>query len=191
MTLDEYLYYRSRIVELDAEAFIRAGSKTPPSDATAFALRVAYVILNSGMKWSVSQLIWERLRASLTETGSVGDAFKHPGKRDAIDRMMRERVVKFEEFQAAWCDGPDAVIAFCSTLEFIGAVTKFHLAKNLGVDCAKPDVWLERVAKSGGETVETMCRRLSEGSGDRVATVDFVIWKSGERGLWYVGSRKM
>jgi len=145
MTLAEYLYNRSKIIELDPEAFVRAGSKTPPSDATDFALRVAYVILNSGMKWSVAQTIWKRLQFSLVEHECVRDTFGHPGKREAIDRIMRERHEEFEEFRGAWAEGPEAVIAFCASLDFIGSVTKFHLAKNLGVDCAKPDVWLERV----------------------------------------------
>ena len=53
-TLDEYLMVR----ELDPEAFEHVRTKTPPRDATDFALRVSYVILNGGMKWAVTKDIW-------------------------------------------------------------------------------------------------------------------------------------
>lgn len=182
MTLEDYLECRRRVIELDPEAFARSGEKLPPIDATDFALRVAYVVLNAGMRWSVARVIWVRLQLSLIETGTVGDTFRHPRKRAAIDEIMRERDEKFEAFRLAWAAGPDKVIEFCASLSFIGDVTKFHLAKNLGVDCAKPDIWLERIARESGESVETMCRRLADASGDRVATVDYVIWKAATSG---------
>lgn len=58
----------------------------------------------------------------------------------------------------------DAGIEFCETLPRVGGITKYHLAKNLGVDVAKPDVWLERVAAKSGETVHELCGRLSKQS---------------------------
>lgn len=184
MTLDEYFYYRNKVFELDPEALARASEKTPPTDATDFALRVCYVIVNGGMRWTVARDIWERLKPSLLETGLVGDTFRHPGKVRSIETVMSERSVFFEGFLSAWAEGPEAVIGFCEVLPHIGAVTKFHLAKNLGVDVAKPDIWLERVAGQSGEGVQEMCKRLFLHSGDNVSTVDFVIWKACQQGWW-------
>jgi hypothetical protein len=188
VTLDEYLYYRQRVAELDPDALARAGTKTPPTDATDFALRVSYVILNSGMRWTVAKDIWDRLRPSLIEAGEVGGTFRHPGKVRSIEKVMSKRLPLFAEFLAAWADGPEAVIGFCEALPHIGGITKFHLAKNLGVDVAKPDVWLERVARKSGEDVQGLCARLSLASGDKISTVDYVIWKSCQRGWWPSGS---
>ena len=184
MTLDEYLTYRKRVRDLDPDALLNSGSKTPPTDATDFALRVCYVIVNSGMKWTVAKEIWERMKPSLVETGTVGDTFGHPGKRKSIEQVIADRDVHFASLNDAWEKSRDDVIEFCGTLPHIGGVTKFHLAKNLGVDVAKPDVWLERVAAESGEDVQTMCERLSVESKDRVATVDYVVWKTCQQGWW-------
>jgi len=186
--LDEYLSYREMVRELDPEAFDRVRTKTPPTDATDFALRVSYVILNSGMKWTVTKDIWARMKSSLIETGEVGDTFGHPAKRKAIDLVMSNRSELFQTFKSAWANGSEEVIEFCETLPYVGGITKYHLAKNLGVDTAKPDVWLERVAANSGEDVQELCSRLSQLAGDSVATVDYVIWKACQQGWWRPGA---
>lgn len=184
MTLDEYLYYRGRVAKFDPHGMKRSGAITPPIDATDFALRVCYVILNSGMKWNITTEIWRRLRPGLIETGQVGDIFGHPGKKRSIDKMMAEKEVYFAAFERVRQAGSDEVIAFCETLPHIGKITKFHLAKNLGVDVAKPDIWLVRVAQSCNEDPQDLCQRLSRESGDRIATVDYVIWRACQQGWW-------
>lgn len=188
MNRDEYLDYRNRVRNLDPDAFAKSGSKTSPTDPTDFALRVCYVIVNSGMKWEVARDIWERMKPNLIATGTVGGTFRHPGKTKSIDKIMAGREVYFRDFEQASAIGRDAVITFCETLPHIGSITKYHLAKNLGVDVAKPDVWLARVAAASGEDVQSMCERLSVESGDRVATVDYVIWKACQQGWWKAGT---
>lgn len=188
MNLADYLYYRKRVEDHDPVALQKAGTHKPPTDATDFGLRVSYVILNGGMKWTVAQDIWDRMKPSLIEFGEVGTTFGHLGKKKSIDRVMESRAVYFAEFQKTWEEGREQVIEFCETLPHIGVITKFHLAKNLGVDCAKPDVWLERVARKSRESVQELCARLSEESGERVAVVDFVIWKACQQGWWNNGN---
>ncbi|TPK87047.1 hypothetical protein FJ936_06780 [Mesorhizobium sp. B2-4-13] len=104
----------------------------------------------------------------------VGETFGHPGKRKAINKVMSNRSEFFQSFKLAWANGPAEVIEFCETLPYVGGITKYHLAKNLGVDVAKPDVWLERVAVSSGEPVQELRARLSQLAGDSVSTVDYV-----------------
>lgn len=53
-----------------------------------------------------------------------------------------------------------------------------HLAKNLGCDVVKPDRWLERLAAAEGTTPHLLCNRLAYASGDRIATVDVVLWRA-------------
>ena len=122
MILEEYRYYRKRVQNLDPESFEKSGSKTPPTDATDFALRVCYVILNSGMRWSVAEEIWERVKPSLIETGEIGETFGHPGKKKSIDQVMKERDVYFEGFNDAWGKGRDDVVAYCETIPHIGGI---------------------------------------------------------------------
>jgi len=62
-------------------------------------------------------------------------------------------------------------------LPFIGKITKYHLARNLGFDCVKPDLHLVRLAERFGfGDPEAMCAYLSGLSGERIGVVDFVLW---------------
>lgn len=184
MELVDYLYYRALVEDYDPAALRKSGERTPPTEPDDFARRVAFVILNGGMNSEVSKGIWQRMEPSLVETGKVGDSFRHAKKAAAIDEVMARREELFAAFLEAWGKGREAVIDFCGTLPYVGPTTKFHAAKLLGVDCAKPDVWLTRVAAASGEDVQELCTRLASESGDTVATVDYVIWRSCERG-WY------
>ena len=113
-------------------------------------------------------------------------ASRFPAKNRArIDELMNRREELFAAFENIWPLESEAVIDFCEAeIPFVGPVTKFHLAKLLGVDCAKPDIWLVRVAAAAGEDVHGLCARLARESGDKVATVDSVIWRACERGWW-------
>ena len=63
----------------------------------------------------------------------------------------------------------------------IGPITKFHLAKNIGLaDTAKPDRWLERAAdKCGAESVKKLIDYLSEKFESSRHVVDVVLWRYG------------
>ncbi|ESX23532.1 hypothetical protein X767_14610 [Mesorhizobium sp. LSJC264A00] len=68
---------------------------------------------------------------------------------------MASRSGHFDEIRLAWEYGVDEVVGFCETLPNIGGQP--HLAKNLVVHVAKPDIWLEIVAENSGETGQKMC----------------------------------
>ena len=102
----------------------------------------------------------------------------HKGKVSAIKRIWEHRQMFFEDYMSA-----EDKIAFCETLPWIGPITKFHLAKNFGVDCAKPDRHLQRVADKADKSVDDLCRELAEVTGDKIRTVDLVIWRAAERGI--------
>jgi hypothetical protein len=85
----------------------------------------------------------------------------------------------FEPFRTAVCAEP---LVFLSRLPQIGAVTSFHLAKNLGFNVAKPDRHLVRLKDLlGYRDVEQMCAVISSATGDSVATVDLILWRYSER----------
>lgn len=109
--------------------------------------------------------------------------YRHPGKAAAIRYIWDNREQLLADFRAA----PDKV-AWCESLPWVGGITKWHLAKNLGADVAKPDRWLVRLADISGETVANLCERLSRSSGDRIATVDVVLWRACATGIVAVNS---
>lgn len=62
----------------------------------------------------------------------------------------------------------------------IGRVTKYHLAKDIGLaDVAKPDIWLERAAKHCNSTVDDLIDFLSEKYSLPRRAVDIILWRYG------------
>jgi hypothetical protein len=87
--------------------------------------------------------------------------------------------IGFARFKTLICSDP---IQTLQTLPFIGPVTSFHLAKNLGFNTAKPDRHLARMADwFGFPDTHTMCNSLSETFGDSVCLVDTILWRFAEQ----------
>jgi hypothetical protein len=180
MTLETYRALRYKLHELgyEAEYLWAQNIKACPS-AYDFWCEFAWVVLNAGMKEQVARGIWQRVRPHVEDGGSAHDKFGHKGKASAIDRGWAEKWSWFDVHRRLTT--PAAQMAFLVELPWIGDITKFHLAKNLGVDCAKPDRHLARIA--GTEGTHEMCERLARVTGDRIATVDVVIWRAANLGL--------
>lgn len=69
-------------------------------------------------------------------------------------------------------------IAFLKSLPFIGDVTCFHLAKNIGLPFAKPDRHLVRISEQiGFETPHQLCETISVYLVEKIQVVDLVLWR--------------
>ena len=109
--------------------------------ADIFFQEYTLVVISSGMKNQVAKKIYERLFSEGLE------AIGHPGKRAAVKEMEVLRKVRWNALKMAH-DASDAhAIEYLETLPWIGPITKYHLARNLGIDCAKPDRHLTRIAE--------------------------------------------
>lgn len=150
----------------------------PPEDPEEFASEAVYVICNSGMRQSVAKHIHRPCIDALNAGESAATAFRHPGKKVAIDTIWAAREELFARSLAA-----RDKIEFCAELPWIGPVTKHHLAKNFGVDTAKPDVHLERLAGVENRDTFQLCARLARQSGYRIATVDSILWRACAEGI--------
>lgn len=118
------------------------------------------------------------------------------GKYDSLDRTSRQGVLDvinserkwnavyrtalimqgfgWNEFRKLCLDEIDSM----TSLGFIGPVTKFHLARNLGFDVAKPDRWMCRIAnRLGWESVNSMCEYLSKKYSMSMKEIDITLWK--------------
>lgn len=144
---------------------------TPVADSHTFWCEYSWVVLNSGMKEQIARQIWQRVRPAVEAGQSASSVFGHKGKSAAIDYVWTNRERLLAEYLAA----ADKV-EWCDTMPFVGSITKWHLAKNYGHDCAKPDRHLVRIA--GAEGPHALCERISKATGDRIATVDVVIWRA-------------
>ena len=179
LTLDHYLRLRSDITDRGYGDEIEwAQSVQPVSDAMSFFCEFAWVVLNSGMKNTIAHQIWRKVRPIVLNGHSAHLVFGHKGKADAINYVWANKDRLFAEYQSAIDK-----IAYLRSLPWIGNITCWHLAKNYGFDVAKPDRHLVRIARAQGEGVQELCQRLSRLTGDRIATVDLVIWRAASLGL--------
>lgn len=161
-------------------------SLSAPASSDDLADEAIWVILNSGMKNQIARNIADRLYPALKRGRSASTVFRHEGKAQAIDGIWLNRQAYFEAFMALPAD-PELQVAWCGSLPWIGAITSWHLAKNLGVDTIKPDRHIARLC--GFENWEAadpvnvvdaahrLFKPIHEATGDRYATIDLVVWR--------------
>lgn len=153
-----------------------------------FLAEAAWVIFNGGMREAVIRSKWDDLRAAFLgfkaadvchgEVQVRADAlavFNHPGKVDAV--LSIARILLADGWGAVKesidVSGPD----YLETFPWVGPVTKYHLAKNLGFDCVKPDRHLTRMADLLDTDPTSMCRVINQHTGDKLCVVDLVLWR--------------
>jgi hypothetical protein len=179
VTLERYLELKAAVA---AAGFADEASWTEELELCAspenFFIEYAWVVVNSGMKVTVAEGIFRRVLDALLDGLPASSAYGHPGKSAAIEAMFETRVDDFDRFQAA-----TDKLAHLQSLSWIGPITKFHLARNLGIDVCKPDRHLVRIAAQSRETPVELCGRLAAASGERIGTVDIVLWRAGALGI--------
>lgn len=139
-------------------------------DKHYFFYEYVYVVLNAGMKNQVA----ERIYSQFIEKGS--NAIGHPGKREAVEEVEKDLDNIFTKLRSY--GEVEDILEYLETLPWIGPITKYHLARNLGIDVAKPDRHMVRLYESLGFVgVYELCKYISEDVGDRIGTVDVVLWR--------------
>ena len=161
-----------------------------PVEESDLLAEAAWVILNSGMRESVIRPLFARIAVTFCdfesceriismESGCRDSAlavFRHPRKIDAILAFVRatSRIGAPEMLRRIRYEGPESLYA----LPFFGPATARHLAKNIGVEVAKPDRHLRRLADwLGFGDPQQLCHQLADVTGDSVAVVDVVLWR--------------
>lgn len=151
----------------------------PCATADDFAREHCFVVCNSGMKAQIAVKIFDRCWGTLVRGFQIDDSvFRNRPKRSSMHAVYADRIKLFGEFQKA-----DDRLAYLETLPYIGPVIKYHLAKNLGVPCCKPDRHLVRIAATFEMTPVEMCERLADELSEPITVVDTVIWRAANLGL--------
>lgn len=177
MNLDEYGVLHEAVAEMYGKDIDFYESSVPCRTSHAFAAEAIWVILCSGMKAQIARKIQEKVTDAILDNRPVSSVFGHKGKAAAIDNIWKNRDRLFDEYEQA-----EDKLTYLQGLPWIGPITKYHLAKNLGMDVAKPDRHLVRIAESYGIDTFQLCRKLSEETGFKIATVDYVIWRAANLG---------
>lgn len=155
-----------------------------------FLREAAWVVLNSGMREAVirqlfpqickayfgfksARLICERQAMCMQRAMEV---FGHLGKQSAIVSIAATVNSLGEDGLRQTLLGKG--VDFLEGLPWMGPATSRHLAKNLGVQTAKPDRHLVRIAEvSGLGSVDRLCEMIARYTQDDVAVVDLVLWR--------------
>jgi hypothetical protein len=108
----------------------------------------------------------------VTAASSFANSLKLKGIFSAAKYISH---VGFDEFKQSVLVDP---INQLQKLSFIGPITSCHLAKNLGLDIAKPDRHLIRLSERlGFRSADHLCRELAATTGEQVKVVDLIVWR--------------
>jgi len=187
-----YLEAKRRVVaqgfghDLDWQAGCSLDSVTEQD----FLREAAWVVLSAGLSETTVRNLFDKISQCFLNWRSA-DAitrnrevcvrnallvFGHSKKIAAIAEIAC--VVSSRGFAKFKCGLRDDCIGVLRKLPYIGPVTVFHLAKNLGLDVAKPDRHLVRIAQAAGAcSPQDLCTAISATVGDRIGVVDLVLWR--------------
>ncbi len=141
---------RLRGLDSDAQTFdeIRENlSQRRICSPNEFAAQAVYVILAGGFSQKTAKRIHEKIMDFLYAYGADFDAllkiFNNKNKINAVCKIWDGRA----EYCTAYYKINDTAgrVEFLSKLPHIGKITANHLARNLGEDVVKYDIWIQRL----------------------------------------------
>lgn len=136
-----------------------------------FFFEYVYVVLNAGMKEQIARKIYERFCKDL-DPSTIG----HLGKRKAVKAALEHYTNWFEALKSA--ENDEIRIERLNNLPWIGDITKYHLARNIGIDCVKPDRHLVRLAEQFRfKTPHDMCVEIQRYTKERLGVIDVILWR--------------
>ncbi|PKM47089.1 MAG: hypothetical protein CVV05_01490 [Gammaproteobacteria bacterium HGW-Gammaproteobacteria-1] len=194
---DLYIQVRDWLVanDLDGPAMYQWASKQTGRPATPqkLAAEIIWIILCAGRSAQAARTIERKVWAAIEVGRPVVEAFGYRAKAAAIERAWHEREADFTALANIPAGDVEALLNWCHSIPFIGDDTQFQLAKNLGADVCKPDIWLCRLAgipdkprhpvKERFRTCQALCRQIADATGDRIAVIDSMLWLACNKGV--------
>ena len=163
---------------------------------TDFLREGAWVILCTGFRERVVRKIFGNLSICFCNWSSASSIMEYKDicRQTALDVFRNEKKISaiidlastvyndgFERIRTGVINDP---IVTLRSFDYIGPVTAFHFAKNLGFQVAKPDRHLQRVAAMNGFLdAHELCSVISEYTREPISVVDGVLWRLSELGL--------
>jgi len=168
-----------------------------------FASRVSYVILAGGFSQKTAKKIHNIIMTKMPEKPDVDDLlkiFNNKNKINAIYKIWNNREQYCNDFYSIKNDSDK--IKYLQTLPHIGKITANHLARNLGIDVVKYDIWIQRLGVLyGGNSrlydiidngkLNTKIKKLCDDMFEHLCIetnlprgyIDVVLWKASQNGL--------
>ena len=168
-----------------------------------FATHAAYVILAGGFSQKTAKRMHALICAALArgaDADGLFDIFHNKNKTSAIYKIWTDRVRLCGDYYA--CGTTDARVAYLGKLPHIGRITAHHLARNLGEDVVKYDIWIQRLGalyarnpalykKISNTKLDADVRRACDDMFDAMCRatglprgyIDVVLWKAAQQKL--------
>lgn len=168
-----------------------------------FAFTVFYVILAGGFSQKTAKKIHQIIMQKMPENPSIDDLlkiFNNKNKINAIYKVWQSRQKFCNDFYN--CKSLNEKLNYLQKLPHIGKITANHLARNLGENVVKYDIWIQRLGvlyggnpilgqkiDNGNLNVEIkkycddMFEHLEKETNLPRGYIDVVLWKSAQNGL--------
>jgi hypothetical protein len=150
----------------------------------------AWVILCSGFREAIVRRIFDHVSLCFVDWESAEiilenqDLCVRAARASIANNMKLNAIVacaehiatdRFEPLKRAILLDP---IPELQRFPFIGPVTVWHLAKNLGLNVAKPDRHLVRLAtRCGYSSAGALCEDLADRNNEEIKVVDLILWR--------------
>ena len=163
-----------------------------------FADAVAYVILAGGFSQKTAKKIHQIIMQKIPENPSVDDLlkiFNNKNKINAIVNVWKNRNNFCDGFYK--CETLDDKLNYLQKLPHVGKITANHLARNLGENVVKYDIWIQRLGVLYGgnrriaqnidngklnaeikKCCDDMFEHLEKETGLPRGYIDVVLWKA-------------
>jgi hypothetical protein len=188
----KYLYIKKIVINEGYEDEIawQSSLSLDDLDESTFLRELAWVILSSGMRETIIRRLfgdisrcffyWSSSRdIAAYKEQCFNEAIKYFNNRHKIlaitNAAVRLNNLNFKCFKVELYNNPLEVL---QEFSYVGPITVYHLAKNIGLQFAKPDRHLVRIsAISGYSDVQAFCEDIANQVGDSIPVVDLVLWR--------------
>lgn len=181
-------------------------NKQPVFTPKEFAYECFYVICVAGFKQDYAKAICNKIISFIEKNG---ESFTEEQLLEIYGNKMKVRSIKNvwenrERYQKEFYNlkSVEQKVEFLGSLPHIGNITKYHLARNLGLNFVKYDIWIQRlgVALYGNENFidrvnnskllpeikyycDVMFDKLYEETNEKIGFIDVVLWRSCQKKL--------
>ncbi|MBA7514782.1 hypothetical protein ES705_06817 [subsurface metagenome] len=188
----KYVFAKNTVIENGYASEINWQSNVRVEDLneSTFLRELAWVVLSSGFKEKVVRNIFHNISECFFHWKSANlivknktkcfhkaiKFFRNTSKVSAIiNGAERVRHEGFTHLKQKICEAP---LETLQAFPFVGPITVYHLAKNIGLPVAKPDRHLLKIANTAGfADVQEFCSEIARQTGDTVPVVDIVLWR--------------
>ena len=209
LMLQEHGLDQDRISFKELRDLLNNGKIFTPEE---FAYEVFYVICVAGFKQDYAKKMCNNIinliqsKNGLINIEDLNSIYGNKNKVKSIFNIWQNRESYQKKFYELENIGDK--VNYLGTLPYVGNITKYHLARNLGLNFVKYDIWIQRlgVALYGNENLvnlvnnskllpeikeacDTMFENLHKLTLEKVGFIDVVLWRSCQKGLLVIDKK--